>query len=178
MPLPLIAAGALLLAKTFAPAVVSHLAGPRAGDVAEKIVGIASDLTGQADPILALQLLQDNPEMLTQFEHRMAEIDLEEQRIHAEDRKGARGMATRLAELGHAAAGAPVIVSAIVAAGFMGTLWFSLSKQIPTGNERMTDMLTGALIVAFTQVVNFWMGSSKSSQDKTGLISRLTGGAS
>lgn len=176
MPFPLIV-GAIALAKAFAPSIVGRLAGPRAQDVAEKVVGMAAAITGESEPALALNILKDNPELLTRFETRMAEIDLEEQRIHAEDRKGARGMATRLAELVPAAILAPILVSAIVTGGFVAMLYAVIVHTIPVANKDIVMLLVGALTIAFGQVVNFWMGSSKSSQDKTGLISRLTGGA-
>ena len=176
MPFPLILAGGLALAKAFAPSLVGRLAGPRAEAVAEKVVGMAAALTGEADPERALKILQENPELLARFETRMAEIDLEEQRIHAEDRKGARGMLTHLAELVPVAILAPILVSAIVTGGFVGMLYAVIASPIPAENKDVVMLLVGALTIAFGQVVNFWMGSSKSSQDKTGLISRLTGG--
>lgn len=176
MPIPLIVGGAIALAKTFAPSLIGRLAGPRAGAVAEKVVGIAAALTGEANPDLALKILQENPELLARFEIRMAEVDLEERRIHAEDRKGARAMLGRLAELGHAAVAAPVLVSAIVTGGFVGMLYAMIYEPVPAANKDVVMLLVGALVIAFGQVVNFWMGSSKSSQDKTGLIARLTGG--
>ncbi len=175
MPIPLIIGGAIALAKAFAPSLIGRLGGPRAEAVAQKVVGMASALTGQADPLKALVILRENPELLTQYEIRMGELDLDEQRLHAEDRKGARAMLGRLAELGHAAIAAPVLVSAIVTAGFIGMLYIVTVKTIPAENKDVVMLLVGALTIAFGQVVNFWMGSSKSSQDKTGLISRLTG---
>lgn len=176
MPFPLIV-GAIALAKAFAPSIVGRLAGRRAEAVAEKVVGMAAAITGESNPDVALKILQGNPELLTRFETRMGEIDLEEQRIHAEDRKGARAMLGKLAELGHVAIAAPVLVSAIVTGGFVGMLAVVSLHDIPAANIQIALILVGALTAAFIQVVNFWMGSSKSSQDKTGLIARLTGGA-
>ena len=175
MPFPLILGGAIALAKAFAPSIVGRLAGPRAEAVAEKVVGMAAAITGEAKPDVALQILQENPELLARFETRMGEIDLEEQRLHAEDRKGARAMLGRLAELGHAAIAAPFLVSVIVTGGFIAMLYVVTVRTIPAENKDVVMLLVGALTIAFGQVVNFWMGSSKSSQDKTGLISRLTG---
>jgi hypothetical protein len=40
----------------------------------------------------------------------------------------------------------------------------------PNGLQNVLFTLLGALGAAFTQVVNFWLGSSKGSSDKTDLL--------
>ena len=46
----------------------------------------------------------------------------------------------------------------------------SSANSSPSGVQNVLFTLLGALGAAFTQVVNFWLGSSKGSSDKTALI--------
>lgn len=46
----------------------------------------------------------------------------------------------------------------------------SSANTSPSGQQNVLFTLLGALGAAFTQVVNFWLGSSKGSSDKTALL--------
>jgi len=59
------------------------------------------------------------------------------------------------------------ILAAIIVFGFFIVLNIILWKDINFDN-----ILTGALVAAFTQVVNYFFGSSKGSADKTKLITK------
>jgi len=58
-----------------------------------------------------------------------------------------------------------VIVSAIVVFGFVGVMVLWLVGKPPTSSTELS-MLVGALISAFSAVVQFWVGSSAGSKAK------------
>jgi len=66
-------------------------------------------------------------------------------------------------------------LSFAVLAGFFVMLWSLLHIDATTmaklGNvENVLFTLLGALGAAFTQVINYWLGSSKGSADKTSML--------
>ena len=57
------------------------------------------------------------------------------------------------------------ITAIIIIIGFFIILYVSIST-----NKDIDNMLTGALVGAFTTIVGFYFGSSKSSSDKTEMM--------
>lgn len=60
------------------------------------------------------------------------------------------------------------VISALVMLGFFGAMALSFFHPMPD------NQFTGALTVAFGAVVQYWVGSSKSSQIKDATIAGLT----
>lgn len=54
---------------------------------------------------------------------------------------------------------------------FFALLYMVISKPIPDVNQRLADIVIGALIGAFTTVVGYYFGSSSGSAEKTKLLS-------
>jgi hypothetical protein len=68
-------------------------------------------------------------------------------------------------------------ISALVIAGFFFVLWKLLGVEASAldkmGNiQNVMFTLLGALGAAFTQVMNYWFGSSKGSSDKTQILNQ------
>ncbi|MBN1104740.1 MAG: hypothetical protein JXL84_15080 [Deltaproteobacteria bacterium] len=79
MPLPLIGIAASLAAR-YAPQLIGWLAGDRAEETAEKVVGIAKDITGVEDPEAALRALESNPELALKYQEALMNYELERYR--------------------------------------------------------------------------------------------------
>jgi hypothetical protein len=64
------------------------------------------------------------------------------------------------------------LVSVVVTIGFIGilALWMF---HAPNPNDQVLSLLVGTLAAAFTQVVNYWLGSSIGSASKDTTISRI-----
>lgn len=75
MPLPLIPI-AISLAAKFIPSLIGKLAGKNAGDVAEKVVGIAQGITGESNPSNLLSALSKSPEQIVAFQNSTAELTI------------------------------------------------------------------------------------------------------
>ena len=165
---------ATTLASEFLPDLVGRLVGKDAEKVAEKVVTVASSLTGtniasEADGIEAIKKFRANPDLQIELQMQLSHERLESARIHAQDRISARYMAGRSS----LHAWAVCAMSVLIVIGFGIMLWLILGNPIPMGNNEIIYILLGTLAAAFTQVCNFWLGSSRSSQDKTNQITEL-----
>lgn len=159
-------------AGTGAALVGSLLTGNVPGAVAAG-VSLVSGATGSDDPSKALATLKSNPESIVKLKElaykneesirkhleEMIRIDLEELQVRTKDTQNAR--------LAHKDSKAPVVVSTIVVSGFVAAIYSILSGSIPEGNENLMFLLLGTLAAGFTQVLNFWLGSSHGSKEKT-----------
>lgn len=76
-------AAALALAE-FVPGIVGLFAGPKAGAVAEKVVGIAQAVTGKASPDEALAALKANPDLVLQFQKAVLDQKVQLEQIAAQ----------------------------------------------------------------------------------------------
>lgn len=146
-----------------APMVAGWIGGDDAEEKAVKVLDVAKKVTGYNNEASAIERINRDPEMLEKFNEQMTK----EMEIHAKDRQSARRMQSSLAKSKHASAYAPSIISLIVTVGFFGMLYVVFNKTLPEGSEQIANILLGVLGAGFTQVLNFWLGSSKSSQDKT-----------
>jgi hypothetical protein len=180
--LPLIAiAGALA---QFAPVIAGMLGGPKAEEVAKVAVNVAQSITGTPDGPKALEVLKANPEMALLYEQAMAAKQVELARIAADERKderavdvavlqndtkdrdSARSMATQTKSW------APEVISTVVVLGFISVLVGMLRGTFSAAENNILMLLLGSLSAGFTQVLNFWLGSSEGSKRKTEVLSR------
>lgn len=67
---------AISLATKFAPSLISKLVGTKAGEVAERVAGIATSITGLADPEKAHDVIMANPELQLEFEKGAMDLQL------------------------------------------------------------------------------------------------------
>lgn len=183
---------ALKMAAAYAPQLIGMLAqSEKAEQVAEAVVQIAKDATGAQSPEDALQRMERDPALRVEFARlanerdiQLAEIDdrrdarmfglkVEEIKAHTEqvkadvaDRDGARDMqkATR--------SKVPAIIALSVVAGFMVTLGLMLAGIVDPKDSPVVMMVLGTLTASFTQVLNFYLGSSDSSKAKTELLAK------
>lgn len=152
----------LAFLKSAAPALATVVAGPLGGMAVKAI----AEKMGVEDTVEAVtQALQADPEAAT----KLAEIDLAQFKAEAADRDSAR-----VREVGLAAAnGSRVaqLVMPILAVGtvaltylFVGILLF---KVVPTEQQQLIIFALGFMTASAQQVLSYYFGSSKSSQDKT-----------
>ena len=152
----------LAFLKSAAPALATVVAGPLGGMAVKAI----AEKMGVEDTVEAVtQALQADQEAAT----KLAEIDLAQFKAEAADRDSAR-----VREVGLAAAGGSRVaqlVMPILAVGtvaltylFVGILLF---KVVPTEQQQLIIFALGFMTASAQQVLSYYFGSSKSSQDKT-----------
>jgi len=172
MVAPMVIGVGMQLAKLAAPWLVGKIAGDKAADRAGEVVSLASALVGGGSPEEILAKVSGNKKTQEVLQAAMIDADLEWARLDAADRDSARGQQIELAKSGHAAGYAPIVVSGLVVAGFIGILFMIFLRTIPEGSQELAYILFGAMAAAFGQVTNFWLGSSHGSKLKTAVMSK------
>lgn len=159
-----------------APVVGTALGGPLGGAAAKLIGERVFGNGGMTEEEVAEQLAkgQLSPDQYSalkkaeyDFKRQLAENDIKIDEIAADDRKSARSLTSDLAKAGHGASYASAIISLVVCGGFFFVLYHVMENSIPEGSREIALILLGSLGAGFTQVLNFWLGSSKGSKDKT-----------
>ena len=152
-----------------APTIATALGGPLAG-MATKFVSNAlfGHQDGTADDIQAALLNPSGDQLAAlkkidaDFKVQMKSLDIDLERIMADDRASARDMQKETKDW------IPRALAVGVTFGFCGILFYMLIFGLPTtGNEAMLLML-GALQTAWTGVISFYFGASSgdSAKDK------------
>ena len=64
------------------------------------------------------------------------------------------------------------ILAGLIVLAYFILLYFLIFYAVPEGNQRLLDIASGALLMAFSGVVGYYFGSSKSSADKNQLLAQ------
>lgn len=121
---------------------------------------VAKEVFGTSEPGEIASAIKD-PHQLEAFRVRL-EQETAQLQAQLADVQDARHQTVSLAQTGSSIAWAPVIVSTLVVVGFLGLTFGLLFKSIPDSQVAM--VLYGALSAGFTQVLNYWLGSSVGSK--------------
>lgn len=162
--------------KTIAPWLATAVSGPLGGiavNAACEALGI-SDKTQEglkaalqgASPADMLALKKADQE----FEIQMKTLGFKNvealETIAASDRASARDMQKVLRSR------IPAILSIIVTVGFFGILAGMMTELLKLSESQALLLMLGSLTTAWGAVMNYWLGSTSSSQTKTEIISR------
>lgn len=167
-----------------APGLAAALGGPLAGAavkvIADKVLGhpdaseqdvaaalASGSLTGEQ--IVALKQAEQS------FQVEMAKVDQASQAAAIDDTKSARQQTVDLAKEASPIAWAPVVISTIIVVGFFTcvALLFVVQRTWDERTANLLNVLFGALIPGFTQVCNYWLGSSAGSRRSTDTVRRI-----
>lgn len=110
-----------------------------------------------------MHIIKSDAQLQTELKMQLSQERLETARIHSADRMSARTMAQKT-QL-HAVA--VCVISVLVVLGFGTMLYLVLANPLPEGNSEIVYILLGTLSAGFSTVLTFWLGSSRSSQDKS-----------
>jgi hypothetical protein len=158
-----------------APTIASAFGTPVAG-MAVAAIESAFSITGGSDStdkieqaITAGQLTGDQIAALKRadqdFSAKMKALDVDLEKMQLADVEGARQM--------QAATPSPVpaVLSIIITLGFLGILSAMLAGVKVSDNQAFL-ILIGALGAGWTQVLNFWLGSTRHSQNTASLLAQ------
>jgi hypothetical protein len=156
-----------------APTIATALGGPLAGLAAKTLSTVLLGKEDGSETEIAKALQSASPDQLAaikkidaDFKTRMAELEIDLERIVAADRDSARKREVALGD--HT----PKILAAAITIGFFGILFWMFVYGVPkNGNEALLLML-GALQTAFTGVIAYYFGSSAGSKAKTDALSK------
>ena len=164
---------ALRVASQFAPGLIRHLAGDRAGDIAQSILNLGRQVTGIDDPEEIQRMLQEDVTLAHDFRMRAVELELEEERAHLADRQGARDMRLELARLGRTD-WMMYAVGLIVVLGLVAVvLAIFVTPDLSDEQLNLLNVLGGGLLAGFMAVVQYFFGSSRGSKNKDSQIQSL-----
>lgn len=156
------------------PALVGMAAAQLSSTFGQEVAGtadaIAQAVSG-ATPDQMLALKQADNEFKTTMQRLGFEHIQSLEKVAADDRASARAMHT--ANKDHITPTLAVVISA----AFFAAIYFLLTMNVEIKAE-MRDVamiLLGTLAAAFTQVLNFYFGTSAGSKDKTDIIRSLGG---
>jgi hypothetical protein len=157
--------------RTVAPTVATALGGPLAG-VATRALG--DKLLGRpeaGEEEIARAVLAAGPEELAklrqaeyEFAARMAELDIEVERVAAADRASARQRQIATKDR------MPAVIAAFATFGFFGLLALIAFVELPQTSEAPLNVMLGALGALISQIGQFYFGSSSDSRKKTTLM--------
>jgi hypothetical protein len=159
-----------------APTIATALGGPLAGLAAKTLSTVLLGKEDGSETEIAKALQGASPDQLAaikkidaDFKTRMAELEIDLERIVAGDRDSARKREVALGD--HT----PKILAAAITIGFFGILFWMFVHGVPkNGNEALLLML-GALQTAFTGVIAYYFGSSAGSKAKTDAMAKGDG---
>ena len=157
----------LNLLKGIAPAVATAVGGPLGGLAVSAIAG----KFGVEDSVEAVaRAIAGDPEAAT----KLAEIDLRQFQAESADRDSARQRESAVA-----AAGGSTLAQLVVPILALGTVSLTfvfigilLFKVIDTAQQQLVIFALGYATAAAQQVLSYYFGSSKSSQDKTSALQK------
>jgi hypothetical protein len=183
------------LVLTLAPQLAGMIFGSKGADTAQKVtavvqtvVGSAADLAAPGGAEAAIAHLQSDPKATADLSAKLADLHLQMQKeldeaAEAErkdaldelkarlgDGGSARDMATQLARTHSALAYGGVIVSIVIVGAFGWTTYAVLTNHLSATDGQFGSVLVGTLAAMATQVANYWLGSSMSSNTKNALL--------
>lgn len=174
----------------FVPSIVRWVAGDKAGDAAQTVVGIAQAVTGKATGPEALAAIQADQEAQRAFQERMATISVELDRFYLLDRQDARKTEVALAGAGASNAkrknlmiimdvvGLLACLGAMVYSTWLGVTSIAVSaaggspdvSPIIMALNGPLGMLTQQFGLSLRDAHNYEFGSSQGSRDKDALL--------
>lgn len=159
----------LALLKGAAPMLATVVAGPLGG----KAVSMIAEKFGVEDTVEAVaKAIAGDP----QAAQKLAEIDLAQFRAEAEDRDSAREREFEMAKAG--ATPLAQLVVPILALGTVATTFLFIAAllflEIKTEQQQLIIFALGYATAAAQQVLSYYFGSSKSSQDKTAAMTKAS----
>lgn len=172
MPFPLIA-GALGLAQ-FAPVIARWLGGDQAEQMAEQVVNVAQRITGQQDPSLIAQMLQENSLLVSEFQKAMMEIDARLQIAMLEDRQNARNRDVSFIQSGKRNSRVDVmVVSAAVGLIMCLCSLAFYAQHLPGEATGIISTIAGIFGACLKDAYAFEFGSSRGSKEKDSTVAAI-----
>jgi hypothetical protein len=156
-----------------APTLATALGGPLAGLAAKTLSNVLLGNESGSEADIAKAMQNATPDQLAaikqidaDFKTRMAELEIDLERIAAGDRDSARKREVLTGDY------TPKVLAAAITVGFFGILFWMFVHGVPkNGNEALLLML-GALQTAFTGVIAYYFGSSAGSKAKTDALAK------
>lgn len=131
------------------------------GKTPEELEAMVEDAMKANSPELLAKLKQIDSD----FKIKMKELGISESKLGFDDVKDARDRNVKLNDY------TPAILAYLVTFGFFGVLAVFMFAKIPEASETVLNIMLGSLGTAWTSIIGFYFGSSRSSEVKSILLS-------
>lgn len=167
----------------FAPMIAGLISGPKAEEIAGKVVDVAQAVTGTGTPDAALAAIQGNPDLAYQFQKALVEKEVELAQIAADVRKAELAADTQSEQT---AAGdrdsarkreisvrdnTPRVLAYLLIGGFLGMAFAVLFGQV-RADTVLAGTVIGYLSAKAEQIVAYYFGSTAGSAKKSELLAQ------
>jgi hypothetical protein len=158
----------------FAPIIARWLGGGQAHETAAKVVDIAQKVTGASDPLEAIQRLQEDTGMVSEFQKAIIQAEAEIELAIVKDRQHARLRDVALANAGRSNVRANVMVMA-AALGLILCLAFLafFARELPGEVVGIISTIAGIFGACLKDAYTFEFGSSRGSKQKDDTVAAL-----
>lgn len=166
MALPLVPL-VISLASQFAPQLIRHIAGEKAGAVAEQVAALATAVTGAPDVDAAAAVMRTDPAKALEFQQAAAQLDAQLEVEYLKDRQDARRRDVELAKSGFRNKRADIMV-ALDVLGLIACLavLVMFRGSLPGEVVGIVSTVAGIFGACLRDAHQFEFGSSRSSRDK------------
>lgn len=166
------------LLKAGAPILSAVIGGPVVSTATAVIGALADALKVPATPDAITKELATNPQaaaIVQQIEKDKASAYIEELNARLKDVQNARESTVNLVKEGSSIAWGAPAVSVLVVVLYAIALVVFMTKPVALNEVQSTilNILLGTLTAAFTQVVNYWLGSSHGSATKDAALKTI-----
>ncbi|WP_146604278.1 hypothetical protein [Cupriavidus phytorum] len=167
----------------FAPMIAGLISGPKAEEIAGKVVNVAQAVTGAATPDAALAALQANPDLALEFQKALVEKEVELAQIAADVRKAeiaadAQSEQTAAGDRDSARKreaavrdNTPRVLAYLLIGGFLGMAFAVLFGQV-RADTVLAGTIIGYLSAKAEQIVAYYFGSTAGSAKKSELLAQ------
>ena len=154
--------------------IIGNVVGSSAGNLVESVANAADKFITTAAEKEAFKLELEKE--VNRHNETMATLVTEETKAYLADTSNARDNNAKIQESDHAswlAKNVTYILAIVVTIGFFSLLAYMLKYAVPESNERIMDILLGALATAWVSIVSFFYGSSQGSRENTKIIKSM-----
>ena len=166
------------IVRSVAPILGGAIGGPFGGVatkfLADNLLGESTEGKSQSELEAALEgaMGVNSPETLAKikqidadFKVKMRELGITEAKLFFDDVKDARERNVKLSDI------TPATLAFLVTFGFFGVLAVFMFTDVPKESETVLNIMLGSLGTAWTSIIGFYFGSSRSSEIKNYLLS-------
>lgn len=158
----------------FAPSIAKWLGGSDAERMAEKFIGIASQITGDVDPVKSYEALKKDAQMAIDFQCEVVKLEAQLELAFIQDRQGARLRDAHFIQTGirNKRADVMVVCAALGLVMCLVSLTY-FGQQLPGEAVGILSTIAGIFGACLKDAYAFEFGSSRGSREKDNTVATL-----
>ncbi len=157
------------------PNLIPAFATPAAGNILMKAGEIAEKIFGTKDPSAIEAAIKTDETLAARFKAQL-EAETAQDVAWLADIQNARNMQVEAIRAASRTQWVPVVITAMIFFIFIAAFYLTVDESIRPNNVAAQQMV-GAIIAAFTGAWGFWLGSSRSSNQKDAALASMAAGA-